>query len=80
MSVNCPWCYSDDAEETGKFDHTNVEVTTCTHDFQCKDCQQFFTVEYTPIRAQKVRLDSEEEVLVYQHERSNLRGISNLPR
>lgn len=58
--MECPWCHSTEAEETGAFDSTNVELSTCNHDFQCRDCKKYFVVEYIPIKAKKIILDSEE--------------------
>lgn len=56
--MNCPHCGSSNADQTGAFDHTDVELDACVHDFQCKDCLGYFTVEYAPVIAKKVFLDN----------------------
>lgn len=44
--MKCPRCKSDDIEETGKFDLTEINPDNCRHDFECQECGQLFQIWY----------------------------------
>lgn len=51
---NCPYCGSERASETGRFDSTLVDPHECRHDFECDACEGLFSVTYTPVSAERV--------------------------
>ena len=52
--MNCPNCNSDNVDQTGKFDLTEVNASECRHDFECFDCECLFQIVYRPIVARVI--------------------------
>lgn len=49
METKCPYCDSDEIDQTQKIDLTTISPEECTHDFECLDCGCLFTITFAAI-------------------------------
>ena len=61
MRPRCPYCRSQQIDETGKFDLQYVEPDEVAHDFECLDCEGLFQIVYAPIAVKPIESREEQE-------------------